>query len=506
MTSFFRQLSTSALLCGVFLAPQLAAQTSPAAGSIADSLALNGARGPAYASNGRLAISVHGHLYLQRTAGAPFTQLTTGAGWDRDPAWNADGSAIVFASDRAGNYDLYQLAVGADGAPGAIARLTTSAAHETMPTVARDGRIAFLRGAGNGARVVVRDADGTERRVTAASQTERSPRFAPNGTDLAFLSVTEAGRRLHIWSVPASGAAQARTSQAVDASAESISWAWDGERLAVSTRTGIFMVPRAGGYSNFVASARGQTAWSPDGKTIAVAVFDEPTSAYNGDPDRGADRSAVVRPLLSRAERLVYVAAPVAPNQTTTQTADALRDLRARTDRNGEAFDRLWDQSARLYFSSTEAKERRAQWDKVRTVMRPRAIAAVSDSALDIVLHETLQQRPPLREVARGRAAVSSAHPVATEAGLEVMRAGGNVVDAAVAVSFALGVVEPDASGIAGYGEMVIALKSMNKPTLIEFMSRVPEDAGLSNTSLLVNGRYPSDGPVLVNVPGTVAG
>ncbi|MCC6242902.1 MAG: gamma-glutamyltransferase, partial [Gemmatimonadaceae bacterium] len=158
------------------------------------------------------------------------------------------------------------------------------------------------------------------------------------------------------------------------------------------------------------------------------------------------------------------------------------------------------------YFSSTEAKERRAQWDKVRTVMRPRAIAAVSDSALDIVLHETLQQRPPLREVARGRAAVSSAHPVATEAGLEVMRAGGNVVDAAVAVSFALGVVEPDASGIAGYGEMVIALKSMSKPTLIEFMSRVPEDAGLSNTSLLVNGRYPSDGPVLVNVPGTVAG
>ena len=53
---------------------------------------------------------------------------------------------------------------------------------------------------------------------------------------------------------------------------------------------------------------------------------------------------------------------------------------------------------------------------------------------------------------------------------------------------------------------MVIALSKLEKPTLIEFMSRVPEDAGLSNTSLLVNGRYPSDGPVLANVPGTTAG
>jgi gamma-glutamyltranspeptidase len=80
------------------------------------------------------------------------------------------------------------------------------------------------------------------------------------------------------------------------------------------------------------------------------------------------------------------------------------------------------------------------------------------------------------------------------------------VVDAAVAVSFALGVAEPDASGVGGYGQMLVLLKGMDEPALIEFMTRVPEDASLSNASLNPGGDYPDDGPVLANVPGTVAG
>ena len=66
------------------------------------------------------------------------------------------------------------------------------------------------------------------------------------------------------------------------------------------------------------------------------------------------------------------------------------------------------------------------------------------------------QNPSPVPPAARERGMVSSAHPLAIQSGVEILKKGGNAFDAAVAVAAVLNVVEPAVSGMGGYGTILV--------------------------------------------------
>ncbi|MBT8120486.1 MAG: gamma-glutamyltransferase [Gammaproteobacteria bacterium] len=72
------------------------------------------------------------------------------------------------------------------------------------------------------------------------------------------------------------------------------------------------------------------------------------------------------------------------------------------------------------------------------------------------------------------QAAVASAHPLATEAGIAVMQQGGNAFDAAIAVTAALAVVEPYSSGIGGGGFYLLHQEENDRHVMIDARERAP--------------------------------
>jgi gamma-glutamyltranspeptidase/glutathione hydrolase len=110
------------------------------------------------------------------------------------------------------------------------------------------------------------------------------------------------------------------------------------------------------------------------------------------------------------------------------------------------------------------------------------------------------------------RAAVASDHPLASAAGVAVLKAGGNAFDAACATALALGVLHPDASGIGGGGFAVAYVAKQKKVVALDFRERAP--AALTGARFLEGGKIggkvvpelSQQGGLAVGVPGEVRG
>ncbi|QKQ25727.1 gamma-glutamyltransferase [Candidatus Reidiella endopervernicosa] len=112
-----------------------------------------------------------------------------------------------------------------------------------------------------------------------------------------------------------------------------------------------------------------------------------------------------------------------------------------------------------------------------------------------------LQAAPPA-------AAVATAHPAATEAGHEILAAGGNAFDAAVAVSAVLAVVEPYSSGIGGGGFWMLHRAEDGYEVMVDGRERAPleahRDLYLDKSGAVVEG-LSVDGPLAAGIPALTA-
>ena len=105
---------------------------------------------------------------------------------------------------------------------------------------------------------------------------------------------------------------------------------------------------------------------------------------------------------------------------------------------------------------------------------------------------------------------VASAHPLSSKIGLEILKKGGNAVDAAVATAFGLGVAEPNASGLGGGGFILIYLARTKEVITIDYREMAPLKASPDMYRLTPQGKVVDDeitvGHKAVAVPGTLAG
>ena len=124
--------------------------------------------------------------------------------------------------------------------------------------------------------------------------------------------------------------------------------------------------------------------------------------------------------------------------------------------------------------------------------------------AFDRITGEEFASRSEV--IAQKNGMVATSHPLASQIGLDILKSGGNAIDAAIAANIALGLMEPTGNGIGG--DLFVIIWDAKTKKLYGLNASGPAPKNISIKYFKDKGidKIPSYGPLPVSVPGVVDG
>ncbi len=234
-------------------------------------------------------------LWLLPAEGGKPRPLLVDAHGNDAPAWSADGRRIVFQSDRTGASNLWEIEV----TSGRLRQLTVGV-NVQDPTVARDGRVAFIQTREGADLYISRVADGSRRQITFHRGGSYAPRFAPDGSKLVYESNRSGDEEIWMLDLTTGAERQLTFDPAYDTAPD---WSPDGRQVAFFSNRdggpGLWILNVDGGAPRRLTDRKvsySAPRWSPDGRAISFYVEKD---VFAVDPDGGNPRqllSGVLRP------------------------------------------------------------------------------------------------------------------------------------------------------------------------------------------------------------------
>jgi Tol biopolymer transport system component len=165
-----------------------------------------------------------GEVYVMRADGSRERNVSNEpSSSENEPAFTPNGKRIVFQSDRDGFPDIYSMRLDGSG----VRQLTDGPTSSAVPTVADNGRIAFVR---DGDIWMMRADGSRERNVTESPVDENYPNLAASGKRLAF-ECRQDGDDLEVCTIRADGSRRRQLTRNDDADFAPV-FSPDGKRIA----------------------------------------------------------------------------------------------------------------------------------------------------------------------------------------------------------------------------------------------------------------------------------